>query len=206
MKFGDFQSLYQLMVGLNLAFYALKEIRSPYIVEARTKWTELSEGVQGTRRKLRDISDYGKRGKEPIDANWLASLSKQQGECEKVADDVAKEIDKVSTAFTFKRAEEKVGYWLALSALIGFILLVGASVLARTEVTYADAPFAVATLIFGYLPIFAGVGLNLYSASTVKDEILPKISALRTKCLLDLDSQIDIGLWIRAVVHLRRVP
>ena len=43
MIWGEFQSVFQIIAGLNIAFYAIKEIRLPYATRA----TELVEDVVG---------------------------------------------------------------------------------------------------------------------------------------------------------------
>jgi len=150
MKWGETQNLLSVIIGLNIAYYAFRELRSPHLNTVRENLSNLSQKIQSDMDDvLIAIGKIPNGGKihGALFATWMKVL------------DLEMKLNLLTNSTAARRIESRLGILSMVAAGIGTGLLIFSTV--NFEGLVPQYLFWL-IVVLGFLPVAALVGFNYY--------------------------------------------
>jgi hypothetical protein len=174
MKWGDIQSLLGVIIGLNIAYSAFRELRAPYVSALKVKTQELDTRVAKQTDDVASEREYNKPSKVPNTYEISQELLKIQQEVFKLRDEV--------TVFYAVTSGRRFDYLFGLPAMI--VGLLGVVFLIISTIKF-EQPLSLLIFwmiaIIGLLPIGVLIGSNYLLVWLVVRQFEVKYSALHKR-------------------------
>lgn len=201
MKWGDTQNLISVITGLNLAYYAFREMRAPHLTRFEREVDQLQRDVYETMSDLHKVDDWAHaRGvKSPIPniGQLHGRLMAVWSEAMKLNTDVSSFVYGTTT----QRFENKLGFHALLVGATGVLFLIVSALKYDDRIYwYAFWPIALA----GLAPIVAVVGLNYLLQLSLKNRFESRYHKLWTEYHLDIKNEIDPLIVAEAKFNVER--
>ena len=190
MKWGDIQSLLGVIIGLNVAYSAFRELRAPYIRALKVAVDDLEARVSKQMDDVASERDYNKPSKVPNTYGISEELLKIQQEVFELRSDV--------TVFDSVTSGRRFDYFLGLPAmvvgLLGIVFLIISTI--NFEKPLSLLIFCIITII-GLLPVGLLISSNYFLVWLAARQFEVKYHTLHKRYLaLFVDRILDHNLTI----------
>jgi hypothetical protein len=183
MKWGDTQTLVSVIIGLNLAYYAFKEIRGPHADRLRENLDKI--GVQSLKslseaRALRERISSSERTE-------VASLFSEFRELNTLATMLSRRAHNVIDSASSISVERRLGFPAMLVAIAAILLLIVSTF--RYDALISDL-IVYAMIAVGFLPIIGAIAINYAVLARIKtyEKELSKIGSRLIRAVRSLNA------------------
>lgn len=167
MKLGDFQSMLQLTVGLNIAYFTFREIRTPVLNRLAEKIVAAEQLIGRTRAMLAAVERPESPGPDEMTSIWIRAdndlriLAMHEENILSFLNPAAENIDKY---------ENFMRKFCVAAAAVGFFCLCYSSIKADSTIERLPLIFAAVTAL-SLIPTAIAVFYNWSITSIVQDAI-----------------------------------
>jgi len=174
MQFGDMQSVLQVLVALNLAYFSFREIRAPAFTRYLKKYKSVKEALIETRAILSEIDKPDRL----IFGDEASSLYNKRYMNEATLDMHSRNLELLEDPFSdnFHAFDRGIRFASIFIAGLDFILLYLASVYSKTNV---EAIWFFMITIVSISPILASIYYHYTIANLLRDQTNQQLESIR---------------------------